>query len=187
MSTESLLWLSGLSLATGGLLATAGWLLFAWLDPAHRHYAHTRWLLLNGLIMAGGLLMVLGLPGFYLRQAGQTGLAGLIGFLSLFAGIAVSHLSVHAIETATMPDLPASMRLWVSFAEPTLFVGAMLMGLMTVLGGVYSPGPGADLMLAAVLGLAARFVPMPPWLGRNVISAVGSGAVLWLGLTMILP
>jgi hypothetical protein len=181
-----LIGLGGLSMALGGALATAGWLLFARLDPGHQEPAHARWLPLNGLIMAGGLLMALGLPGFYLGQAERSGLPGLIGFLSLFAGICVSHLSVHAIETATMPEVPDRMMLWIRFAEPALFVGASLTGLTTVLAGVTSAWAGGMLVLAAVLGLAARLVPMPPWLGRNVISAVGSGAMLWLGCTMIL-
>lgn len=119
MSAEGFLRLGGSALAAGGFLATAGWLLFARLDPGHRQYAHTRWLPLNGLIMAGGLLTTLGLPGLYLGQAEQSGLAGLIGLVSLFAGTAVSHLSVHAIETATMPEVPANMRLpcsWVHFS-----------------------------------------------------------------------
>jgi hypothetical protein len=78
------------------------------------------------------------------------------------------------------------MRLWVSFAEPVLFVGALLTGIVTILSGVYPPAAGGALVLAAVLGLAARFLPMAEWLGRNVISALGSGAMLWLGLMMTL-
>ena len=81
MTTDAFLWLSGLSLAIGGFLATVGWLLFAILDVNHTQVAAISWLVLNGLIVLGGVFMALGLPGFYGRQAAQSGWLGLFGFV----------------------------------------------------------------------------------------------------------
>jgi hypothetical protein len=74
----------GFSLLLGGLLATAGWLLFAVFDPEHKDYGGNRGYPLNYLVIAGGFFVALDLPGFYLRQASQAGIWGLIGFLLLF-------------------------------------------------------------------------------------------------------
>lgn len=185
MSTEQLLKLSGLSLALGGMLAATGWLLFAWLDPNHAYYTHPRWLPLNGLIMAGGLFMALGLPGFYLSQAKQSGLAGLMGFVFLFAGIVLAYIAVQAIETATMPDLPPTMMRIVAVAAPAAFIGAVLTGIVTWRSGVHAPWAAALLLAAALLGLLAQIMPLPAWLGRTLSPVLFCGALAWFGLSLI--
>ena len=90
MTTNSLYWLSGLSLACGGALATLAWILFVLWDVEHLRVTAPSWLILNGLIIASGVLMALGLPGFYARQAEQSGWLGFIAFVILFGAVTVS-------------------------------------------------------------------------------------------------
>jgi hypothetical protein len=97
MDGEKLIWLSGLSLAAGGIGATVGWLLFAILDPPHHGPAKWWWWPGNILVISGGLFMILGLPGFYVTQAEKIGVIGLLGFISFFAGLALAHIGVHAV------------------------------------------------------------------------------------------
>ena len=53
--------MASFAFALGGGFATAGWLLFAVLDPKHAHPEHPRWLPLNGMLIASGVLMAMGL------------------------------------------------------------------------------------------------------------------------------
>lgn len=100
------------------------WVGFAIFDPGHQHYQNPRWFPLNLLVIVGGLFMALGLPGFYARQAADVGFWGLAGFVLLFIGLVLSHLVVHAIETVTMPDVPATMMRFVSVAAPSIFLAS---------------------------------------------------------------
>ena len=122
MTTDNLLRLSGFALARGGLMTFFGWILFAILDPDHRLHNHPRWYPLNLLVIVGGLLMAIGLPGFYGRQASEAGIWGLVGFVLLFVGLVLSHIGVHSIETVTMPNIPtAMMRLFRWLRHPSFW------------------------------------------------------------------
>lgn len=185
MTNETLFSLSGLSLVTGGLLATTAWLLFAFLDPAHQQTEHKRWLPLNALIIAGGLFMALGLPGFYARQAHEAGILGLVGFVLLFTGIVIPYVAVHSIETAAAPDIPPRMRLWVSVGAPSLFSGLVIMGVATWRAGIYPELAGILLLLSAVAGLFTMMRSVPPWLRRGVLPSTFSLTVVWLGVLLM--
>lgn len=172
MTTERLIWLSGLSLLAGGLLATAGWLLFARFDPVHRAYTERFWLPFNFMVIGGGFLMVLGLPGFYAVQARQAGILGLAGFVIFFAGILFAYVAVHSIQTLTMPNVPGGMMIIVSFAAPSLLIGGLLTALAIWRAGVYPWWLAVALVVAGALGLLREWLPLPPWLARNLFSAV---------------
>lgn len=185
MAVAALFWLSGLSLLIGGLAATTGWLLFALLDPAHQQAEHKSWLLLNALIIAGGLFMALGLPGFYGRQAEEAGFLGLIGFVLLFIGIVIPYVAVHSIETATAPDVPPRMTLWVSVGAPSLFFGMAIMGLATWRAGVYPQPAGILLLLSPLAGLLTMIRRVPPLLRQGLLPSIFTLAVAWLGILLM--
>jgi hypothetical protein len=185
MASETLFWLSGLSLTVGGGSATIGWLLFALVDRKHKRYEDRSWLILNGLIIGGGLFMALGLPGFYARQAEQSGLLGLIGFVVLFVGIVIPYIAVHSVETVTAPKSPAQMRLLVRVGAPAILVGVMVTGLATWRAGVYPTLPAFVLMGSVLLGLLSRVAPWPKWWERSLIPALLTGTMAWLGLALM--
>lgn len=184
MATEQLFRLSGISLVAGGLLATAGWLLFLPLDPVHRDYESNLWLPLNFLIIGGGFFMLLGLPGFYASQARESGMTGLLGFFFFFAGLSFAYIAVHSLQTMTMPDVPAGMRLLASFAAPSLFIGVLLTAIAIWRAGVYEPWLAVAFAVSVLLGLLTRLAPMPAWLGRNVIPAIFTLTMLLAGLSL---
>jgi hypothetical protein len=185
VTAERLIWLSGLALLIGGLLATAGWLLFARFDPDHRAYAERFWLPFNFLVIGGGFFMVLGLPGFYAVQARQSGILGLAGFVIFFAGILFAYVAVHSIQTMTMPDVPPGMMIIVSFAAPSLLIGGLLTALATWRAGVYPWWLAMALIVAGALALLREWLPLPPWITRNLFSAVFTLVIAAIGVAVM--
>jgi len=185
ITVELLFWLSGLSLVLGGALATAGWLLFALLDPAHRKTENDRWLVLNALIIAGGVFMALGLPGFYARQAEEAGIIGLLGFVILFIGIIIPYVAVHSIETVTAPNTAPRMRLWVAVGAPSVLFGILFTGVATWRADVYPQAAGVLLLVSALVGLFTTVVRVPPSLRRNVFPAALTIIMAWLGFLLM--
>ncbi len=177
--------LSGYALLAGGMLATLGWVIFSIVDPEHRHHDSGYWLPLNGLVIAGGVGMALGLPGFYALQAEASGLLGLVGFLAFFVGITIPYIAVHSIETATMPDIPARMMRFVAIGAPSLFIGALLSGIATWRAGVFPAWIGGGLVLAALLGPLTMAPFLPSWLRRNLLSAVFTALIAASGFQML--
>jgi hypothetical protein len=185
MTSDKLIFLSGISLVIGGLLATTGWLLFARFDPGHNAYLERFWLPFNFLVIAGGFFIALGLPGFYASQARQSGVLGLVGFVVFFAGIIFAYLTVHSIQTVTMPNIPIGMRYIVSFAAPSLLVGGLLTAIAIWRAGVYPPWLAVALIVSGFLGLLSQFIPMPVWLARNIFSAMFTLTMALIGIHVI--
>jgi hypothetical protein len=172
MTADRLIWLSGISLITGGLIATAGFLLLARFDPGNQGYNEWYWLPVNFMVIGGGFFMALGLPGFYAAQARQSGFLGLAGFVIFFAGLVFAYLAVHSIQTVTTPNIPRGMMTIVTFAAPSLLVGGLLTSVAILLAGVYPAWLGFALIFSGLLSLIGLFFPMPDWLSRHVFSAV---------------
>ncbi len=124
----------------GGLSATLGWVLFVIFDPEHVRTTGKRWLVLNLMIIFGGISMTLGLPGLYLAMSPQAGLIHWIGLGIMFVGLVIPYASVHAVETTTSPDVPTGMRNLVSIGAPSLFVGSLITAALLYTSGVYQNG-----------------------------------------------
>lgn len=178
---DRFLWWSGLFLLLGGGLATLAWLLFALLDPGHANTFGNQWWVLNGLAIAGGLFMGLGLPGLYVAQAERGGWLALLAMVILFIGIVLAYVGVQSVETATAPNVPASMMRLVGVAAPSAFVGGLLMALVLWRAGVFPLWTAVVLLLAILLGLLAEFVPLPQLVARNLISVPFTAVLAALG------
>jgi hypothetical protein len=165
--------LSGAALLIGGILASLGWLLlFAVFDPQQARTESPLWAIGNFLVIFGGLFMLMGLPGFTLAQSEQSGWFGLLAFFVLFIGLAIPYIAVQSIETASTPAVPARIMWFISIGAPSLFVGALLMGILIITAGVFSKWLGIALIVSVLLGLLTRLVPMPPVLYRALIPIV---------------
>jgi hypothetical protein len=173
---------SGLFLLLGGGLATLGWLLFSFFDPTHTRTAEPTWMVFNLLVIFGGVFMAFGLPGFYLAQSERIGTFGLIAFIIFFIGIVIPYIAVQSIETATSPNVPQRMFAFVSVGAPSLFLGALLVGILTYTAGVYPRWLAAALILAILLGLLTRLVALPPIIARGgLISAYFTAVMAVIG------
>jgi hypothetical protein len=181
MTTDLLFRVSGAALMLGAALATLGWLLFVLLDPARKNMAGRQWTMLNFTIIFGGVFMAMGLPGFYASQADRAGWPGMAGFVLFFVGIAIPYVAVQAIETASAPEAPPTLRQLASIGAPSLFTGAFLTGLATLNAGIYPRWLAAALILAVLLGLLTRLVRLPPVLNRGAIPAFFTAVVGVIG------
>jgi NADH:ubiquinone oxidoreductase subunit K len=186
MTADNLFWLSGLSLILGGFMTFIAWILFAIFDTGQQYYQHPRWFPLNLLVIFGCLLMALGLPGFYARQASETGIWGLLGFVLFFVGLVLSHIAVHSIETVTMPNVPTTMMRFVSVAAPSVFLGIIITGIVTWRSGIYPPSLGIAFILAALVGLLTVIPGLPQIISRNLASTLFPASVFWARILLIL-
>ena len=186
MEPSTLIKLSGLSLLLGGVLGTAGWLLFTVLDPNHANHSDPLWLPLNFLIIAGGVLMALGLPGFYISIFKESGLLGLIGFVLLFIGLIIPYVAVQSIETVSAPRFPEDTMILVAVGAPSIFLGSILTGLSVWRADVHPPLAGILLVIAGLLGLLTVVDTVPAWISRGgVVSAVFTGVMATLGYLLM--
>ena len=185
MDSNRLFVLSGIALFSGGLAASLGWIGFTIFDPGHTRFAAATWWLFNGFVIAGGVLMVMGLPGWYAYQARQAGLLGLIGFIILFVGIATGYIAVQSIETASMSSVPTSMMRFAAVGAPAAFVGAILTGIAVWRAGVFPRWLAVSLIVSVLLGLLSRLVPMPLWLERSLISTAFTGTLALFGFVLM--
>lgn len=187
MLVDNFIRLSGYFLLIGGILATLGWLLFSLFDPQHVRIDSPLWFFGNFLVIFGGVFMVMGLPGFYLVQSDRAGWFGLLAFIVLFIGLTIPYIAVQAIETATAPNIPARMAWFVSIGGPSLFIGSLLVGFMLLTTGVFPKWLGIALIVAVLLGLLSRFVPMPPLFSRGgLIPALFTMVMAAAGYMLIL-
>lgn len=177
--------LSGMSLLTGGLIATVAWIFHAIMDPGRAGYNEPWWLPLNIALSCGAILMALGLPGFHARQASRTGGFGLIGLVLLFSGMLLAYVGVQTLEAFSRPEIPATIGILAGIAAPAFFFGIIITSVVTWRAGVYPRVTAAALGLAALFGLLTRLVEMPAWLGMNIIPAFFTLVMAWLGIVLV--
>ncbi len=106
MSSTTLYRLSGIVLLIGGVLTIIGTLLEAPSAPGTPLWIPGTWLALGG-----SLLIILGWPGLYLRQADKTGRLGLLGFVLSFVALLILGIGFGTIDTHRMRNEIAASRL----------------------------------------------------------------------------
>jgi len=174
MSSSTLFRLSGGILIVGSLFAIAGFLLHpGGNNPAN--YLSPIWFSANLLIMVGALLVSLGLPGMYARQAERAGKLGLIGFtLTFFVGL-LFNVASGAIETFMFPALatnvitrslltgppPATYGRLILVALFLELIGPLLLGIATLRAKIFPSWTGWLLIATPVLVLVGFFVSLP--------------------------
>jgi hypothetical protein len=185
ITTAQLVRWSGMSLGIGGILATGAWVLHAIVDPTRGGYAEPWWIPLNLALSCGAILMALGLPGFYARQASRAGVLGLIGLVMLFSGLLLAYVGVQTLEAFSRPQIPSRIGILAGLAAPIFFLGIVITSVATWRSGIYPRAIAIALAVTAMLGLLTRLVEMPAWLGMNIIPALFTAAMAWLGFLVV--
>jgi len=206
MSSATLYRLSGISLLVGGLVGLVESLLSAILYPGHQATAQQilsfPWMLLASLYLAGFLLLALGLPGMYRRQAARTGGWGLVGFILILVGVLVGGILVGLIQVASMPQeaqsdpkvfaagsqLPmAAFVLGVLIPVLLIAVGAILLGIASLRARVFPRGAGVLLLVAGIIALVSLAVPSA--IIENILEALWNGVFFlafgWFGYALV--
>lgn len=175
--------IGGLALLIGASAYSLAWLVTAWVG---RDPAGAAWVPLNLLVVFGSMGIAAGLPSL---QAVQTmGTLGLVATGMLFVGFLTAGVARQAVETFTLPVLervPAGADMLVLVASPLLFLGLIALGIAIVRGGFFPPWTGYVLVVAALAGAFAAFVPLPPAL-RYLVPLLASGPLGYLGWRVVL-
>lgn len=188
MRSKELIRYSGLAAILGAaLLLISDLLSFTFFSGDPAEFVTTGAYLADGSMrVLAGISLLIGLVGLYARQAEASGVAGLVAFLTAFAGAALVFgtwwtnafvAPVLAQENSrlleTGPTGVLSVAFTVSFALAA--VGWLLFGLVSLRTRVY-PRAAA---IVLVIGAALTFAPLP---GGGVVLEV---AVAWLGLSLL--
>jgi hypothetical protein len=177
MGAKAIRW-SGLPLIGGAVLLAAAILMVA-AEPATNQGFPP---LTNICFLLAGLLLVVGLPGFYARQAQAAGWLGLAGFgllqigVTLFIVLAAPPLIYPALAGPMPDNVPM---FWLAIA---LALGLLLTGLATLRARAYPRWTGVVLLAGMLLFTFAFFIaellPLIPALSQ--VSTAAVGAVLGL-------
>lgn len=197
MSFTTLSRLGGIALVLGGLLQVAGFVLHpGGTDPSR--YTATLWLPANLLILVGALLVALGLPMMYARQAERAGKLGLIGFVLTFLVVLMFNLVLGGSETFLLPALaadpsahsllaagpPASEGRFILLALLFELVGSITYGIATLRAGVYPRVVGILFLAVPVLAIVGSIVTLPGPLAQLDGVALDA-AVIVAGVSML--
>ncbi len=183
MASSDLIRLAGLAALVSGVLSVIGDLLALVVDVENPESATTTsYALVFWLYLLGGVLLLLGLVGLYVRQSEAAGVLGLVGFLTAFLGTALVsgavwfELFITPSLATEAPELSESELGLAGFILSFLLVviGWLLFGVATLRARVY-PRLAAVLL---IVGAVVSFAPIP--LSGIVLSV----AVAWLGFAI---
>lgn len=178
---QAWLTLSGSSLSIGGVLAASGWLLFAAADPRYRNRDKWSWVPANALVMAGGMLMALGLSGFQTTMGDRAEWLGLTGTFAFMVGLILSHVAVQSVQAFSEGPIPRRL---IRIAQLFLIPGAILFLLSVLLSDVYSSVITTVLIVATFGANVAPLFDISPRL-RNVGETLLPLTILWLGIKLL--
>jgi hypothetical protein len=137
------------SLFVGGLLATTGFVWLGIVDPERTGRA-PGWYGINAMVMAGGGLIAIGLPGVHAADA--AGWLGAIGISVLMAGTMIAYLAVQGIEMVNH-GLPRQAVPLTFVALPCLAVGMVLTALVSLRLGAVPRALPIALLVSLALGV----------------------------------
>ena len=201
MSTTTSYRLSGVALIVGSVLAIINYVSSAFISGPFPQALAGPVAVIGSLIgFIGSVLVLLGLPGVYTRQAKAAGILGLLGFLciwyvTLFHGVLIPFTSV-TIVPVIVTD-PAAQHLlaagplasfdpfnYVSIVGET--VGILLLAIATLRARVF-PRWIAWLLIATLVLNAATFVPFFPEPLGNIAAEFGYLAMAGFGYALLSP
>jgi hypothetical protein len=208
MSSATLYRWSGIVLIAGSLLGVIGVILDTLLYPGHQQSAQqilsSPFIIDASIFLVWALLLALGLPGFYLRQAGSAGKLGFSGFVLLSLGVLLGGVVFAVIQISLFPYLaqispktfgpggqpPLAVFLLV-IAGPTLLlaIGSILLGIATMRAHVFPRWAGILLLFSGVV-FVLTIPPLPSPLG-DLIGLAGNviffAALAWSGYALMTP
>lgn len=206
MSSQTLYRWSGIVLLVGSLFGVIGSILSAILYPGRTLTAQqvlsTPFTFAAFLFLAWGLLLSMGLPGLYLRQATRAGALGFAGFVLLSLGVLLGGVAFATVQATIYPYLAQSapkllptngigpdvgFLLWILVPVLLLAIGSVLLGIATMRARVFPRWAGILFLIAGVLFLLS-IPPIPSPFGdvidlaSNVVFFVG---LAWCGYTLV--
>ena len=196
MSSTTLFRLSGLALLLGFLMFIVA-APFTVVGTDISRYSAPLYLPARVGQIAGGALLLIGLPGLYLRQAGKVGTFGLASFILTFLGNAAhwnlmpilgfvyallvarpETRSVVAQEVGLEGQLGAVFMAYFAVSSLAFYLGVVLLGIATLRARVFPRWAGVFL----IIGTPVTFILLGSGLGeRGPIYQLIAAVLFWLG------
>ncbi|MGH3175236.1 MAG: hypothetical protein ACRDPF_15395 [Streptosporangiaceae bacterium] len=180
--------LAGWALITGTIVATVAYVAAGTLIHGHgdARYTSSLWTPLNGIAVAGNILIVLGLPVILAGQGQRAARLTLVGYLGLFAALVMLNVSEGCIEAFVKPYLarhggvqanpPTGWAVFENTALVCLVVGLICLGIAVIRARVFPRWVGALLIaspLIAFLGLPGPLAELSDYLAFIALAAIG--------------
>jgi hypothetical protein len=197
MSSTKLYRLSGLALILGALIMIVS----TPISGAHTGisaYSNPLHLPARLLQIVGGILLLIGLPGLYLRQANKASKLGLVSFVMTFLGIAahwhlLPTLSFVSVLLAARPEtqdlvagggveqhLGALLGGYFVLSVLIMSVGIILLGIATLRARVFPRGAAVLLIVSIPASMLAIFISNAMNQGPMGYIVAGIGAALFV-------
>ena len=200
MSSTTSYRLSGVALLIGTVLSIIYYLIQAFLngnDPATLTSSPS---LISSVIgFIGSVLVLLGLPGVYTRQAQRAGILGLLGFLfiwyvTLFQGVVIPFttvtfiplLAAHLVTPSLVTTPPSTWAPFTLVSMVSQVLGILLLAIATLRARVF-PRWTAWLLIATLVVGVVSFVPFIPEALSNLAAIIASVAVAGFGYALLWP
>ena len=197
MSASNVIRWAGLSAVVAGVLFVVGQIIHPAHDPTS--VATSSWATAHYLYLGMGIFGLLGISGIYARQVKESGLLGLVGFLTLYVGLAL-FAGLALFEASIMPLLTTEAPQFISeffavgsnlgalvtitlLAGLLLSVGPLLFGIAIIRAGILPRWAAVVLIIGAVLVVLVVLLPEVEVVAKISGAATGLG-LAWLGYAL---
>ncbi len=197
MLSSTLYRLSGIALVVGGAISAVFSVISTVAFPSPNGFdakvvTGAPWQIVTLLTVIGGVLILLGFPAAYVRQAKETRVLGLIGFILLYLAVLMVGVIFEMTVLLIIPYLAtaAPKLLGSNSGPPALFVFFIAWALFTTVGAILFsiatlrarvlPRMAAIVLLVAMVVNLVDFAPLPGLLG--VILSAAGGVLFYLAL-----
>jgi hypothetical protein len=200
MSTTTSYRLSGIALLIGAALSAVAYILSAFSNGTDLQSLISPLIMIQSVLaILGSMLVLLGLPGVYTRQAKQAGILGLLGFVfvwyvTLFQGILISFttvtfipmLAAHQVAPQLMVTPPPTWTPFTIASMASQVLGILLLAIATLRAKVFPRWIGWLLVATLVVGIVS-FVPFFPEALQSLSPVIASVAIAGFGYALLWP
>ena len=184
--------LGGWALIIGTIVATIGYLAVGTLVHGHgdARFISSLWEPLNGIAIAGNIIIVLGLPVILTCHDRRAARLTLVGYVGLYATLVMLNISESCYEAFIKPYLatrggvpsnpPGGFAIFEDIALVFLLVGLICLGIAVIRAHVFPRWTGALFIVSpflAVLGLPGPLAELSDYLAFIALATIGLHAV----------
>ena len=180
--------LGGWALIIGAIVAAGGYLAAGALIRGHgdARYTSSLWTPLNGIAIAGNIIIALGLPVILTCHDRRAARLTLVGYVGLFATVTMLNISEGCLEAFVKPYLathggvpsnpPGGFAVFENIALVFLLVGLICMGIAVIRARVFPRWVGALFIVSpfvSVLGLPGPLAELSDYLAFIALVTIG--------------
>ena len=178
--------LAGWALVVGTLAAAGGYIAAGSIDRGPARFTSPSWGLLNGIAIAGDIIVALGLPVILTCHGRRFPRLTLIGYVGMFVALVMLNIGEGCIEAFVKPYLathggvpasaPAGLGIYEDFALIFLAAGLICLGIAVIRARVFPRWAGVLLIAslpAGFLGLPGPLAELSDYLAFAAVFAMG--------------